>query len=410
MTRSTYDYDVIIAGGGPAGSITAAQLADHGIRTLVVEKEEFPRFHIGESLLPVGLPVLRRLGIETPSDTFLRKRGAWFIREETDDAAFFGFTEAIPGNSTHAWQVDRSRFDKLLLDHAVKLGAELDTPNAVVDFSADDDGATVTLADRALRSRYFIDATGQGRFLARRFKSLEPIRSFGKAAVFTHFHGVNPDAWDEFAPHFDIRIMITPDGWGWVIPIPERSLSVGIVSRSRGIRPEWLDEHIEQSPAISRWVRDADRRGETHVISNFNYKNTRSFGQRFVCVGDSSCFLDPVFSSGVSLGIRGADSVAATLKRAFDTDEGALNRANLMQEHAEEMTRAYDTFEAIIDRFYHTNFIDNMLFGAPEDGDFRAGVTSVLAGDVFRNDNEFQNMLLASRRRRRQSESPSPAS
>lgn len=397
MTWESHIYDVIVAGAGPGGAATGAFLARGGLDVLIVDEQTFPRFRIGESLLPVGCRVLQSLGIEATDDAFVYKRGAIFLAEASNKRAYFGFSETIDKSAGHAWHVDRARFDDLLLNHATMLGAKKLMGERVTELAMGDQFVSVsTDTQRQLRAKYFIDATGQGRFLARKFRSVIPIKNLGKAAVYKHFEHVDDTVWRDFAPHHDIRVMMVDGGWVWVIPLPGQRLSIGLVSRKRGIREDWFDMAVERSPRLKRWTSAARSASEPTIVSNFSYTNAESYGARYACVGDSACFLDPVFSSGVSLALQAGERVSNILLSAFES--GNVADPHLMDAHRWAMQRAYDTFSAMIHRFYNTKFVDNMIFGAPEDGEFRAGVTSILAGDVFRDDNMFQNMLLRSRR------------
>ncbi len=168
-----------------------------------------------------------------------------------------------------------------------------------------------------------------------------------------------------------------------------------MVKRKPGLRRSDLDAYLETSPLFMRLTAGAERL-QTRMISNFSFENERASGPRFACVGDSACFIDPVFSSGVSLAILRAVEVAERLVPALK--EKREGEADLMAPMESATKRAYETFASLVFRFYNTNFVDNMIFGAPKEGRFRAGVISVLAGDVFRHDNPFQEMLLRSRR------------
>lgn len=395
-------WDVVIIGGGPGGAASAAFLAKGGLSVLVLERDAFPRFHIGESLLPSGFAVLQHLGVPIDEETFVFKRGAQFICDATDRVAEFDFQYALEGQPRHAWHVERASFDTLLCEHARQSGATIEHGVTVKDFEIDAHGVTLETDAGTVRGRYLIDASGQQRFMAKKKRAVVPYMDFGRASVFTHFHDVQQHAWDVIAPNYDIRIMMVRDGWMWVIPLPGRRLSVGLVSRRQGIKEAWLDEYIGASKRITAWTAGA-RRDETHIIANFSYKNREPFGERYVCVGDAACFLDPVFSSGVNLALRSAESVSAHLLAGFA--EGREGDPALMEAHAERQERAYDTFSALIFRFYHTKIIDNLIFDVPDAGALRAHVTSVFTGDVFRSDNPFQEMLLSSRIRPRAGES-----
>ncbi|HIG69663.1 MAG TPA: NAD(P)/FAD-dependent oxidoreductase [Myxococcales bacterium] len=383
-------WDVIVAGAGPGGTATAIPLAKAGVRVLVLERDEFPRFHIGESLLPSAEQLVTKLGIKPDPNVFLYKRGAQFVCEETGRRQSFDFSGALPGPQRYAWQVDRARFDTILRDRAVDVGADVRHGIQVLDVECQEDRVRVRTNHGDQIARYFVDATGLDRLLARQLGSSRSFDRFGKAAIFTHFSGLGEAARAEFSPGNDIRIVIIPDGWLWAIPLTQDRLSVGLVSRLSGLRPARLDEYLETSLLFTRLL-EGTTRGATKMIGNFSFENTASSGARYTCVGDSACFIDPIFSSGVSLAIARGLAVAEPLAAALEAGTEADPR--LMTSVEESMKRGYDTFEALVYRF-----VDHLIFGAPEEGRLRAGVTSVLAGDVFRKDNDFQDILLQSRR------------
>ncbi len=387
-------WDVVVVGAGPAGGAAARLLALANQRVLVLEKQTFPRFQIGESLLPVCLPVLARLGVEPNADLFVYKRGARFVSESTNQSRIFDFSNALRGCPPHAWQVDRIRFDHHLGELAQQAGAEYRHGVEVQRFESDEHGVQVHSNGGTFRARYLVDATGQGRLLARLHGSAVPYRGFGHAAAYTHYDDVPSAAFEELEPDHDIRIMLTRFGWGWIIPLPHRRLSVGLVTRRHGVLHD-LESYIAESALIQRWTQGA-RRVPGKVVRNFSYRNQKSSGTRFVCVGDAACFLDPVFSSGVSLALLSASHMVDLLLPALAA--GTEAEAALMAPLHTTMQRGYSTFSTVIDRFYHTRFVDHFIFGDAPDDSYTAGVTSVLAGDVFRTGNRFQDMLLDSRR------------
>ncbi|MBL8726754.1 MAG: tryptophan 7-halogenase [Planctomycetes bacterium] len=388
-------FDVLVVGAGPAGATAAALLAQQGHSVLVFEKDEFPRFHIGESLLPACLPVLERIGVVPDSDTFVFKQGAEFLCETTGRHRRFVFTESLPGCGTHAWHVDRARFDRLLRDAAVAAGATIRHNETVTDAGASADEVFVTTRTDTVRGRYLIDASGQSRLLARRLGAAVPYENFGRCSVYTHYEGLSLAAWDELGPSKNIRIVLCKGGWGWVIPLPGRRLSVGLVGRTK-ITDEDLERELLRGPLVTRLTQGA-RRQDTHVVGNFSYDNQKPFGARYACVGDSAAFLDPVFSSGVTLALRSAEGVAdlvgPALREAREMD------AALCAQHAAGMDRACRTFAGLIDRFYNSHFAETVFLGPPnEDAQMRRGIMSVLAGDVWRSGNPFQEMLLSAKR------------
>jgi flavin-dependent dehydrogenase len=189
-------------------------------------------------------------------------------------------------------------------------------------------------------------------------------------------------------------VMIVPEGWGWVIPLPGRRLSVGLVTRQSDVIGD-LQAYLKKSDLIQRWTAQTTF-CEPKVVRNFSFRNLQPYGSRYACVGDAACFLDPVFSSGVSLALVGAGRTADLLIPAMS--QGREAEPSLMGPVSEAMNQAYEAFSAIIHRFYHTQFVRNVIFGDTRDESVERGITSVLAGDVWRDDNKFQQALVTSRR------------
>jgi flavin-dependent dehydrogenase len=366
----------------------------HGVNALVLDKDHFPRFHIGESLLPAAVDVQKRLGIQPDPAIFNWKSGAQFICETTHRRARFDFSEALPGPCRHAYHVERPQYDKLLRDRAAELGADIRHGVRVTDVVVEPERVLVRTDQGEFSTRFFVDATGQDRLLGRQQRTIEPYRHFGKAASFVHFDGISRETLEEFAPHNDIRVMLVEDGWAWVIPLANARLSVGLVSRKQGMERTDVLKYVASSPLLSQWTRGA-RVSEPRLIGNFSFRNGTPYGARFACVGDSAAFIDPVFSSGVSLAMLSASTLVERLVPALE--RGCEADAELCAASHRDMQRGYATFAALVYRFYNTHFARNFLLGAPAAGALRPAVTSVLAGDVLRDDNEFQSMLLSSR-------------
>ena len=389
--------DVLIAGGGPAGATCAALLARDGHSVIVLEKERFPRFHIGESLLPCDLAVFERLGLALDDGPYVRKAGAEFFDERTKEHEVFAFAEGLPGTPGHAYQVERATFDEAVLACARREGAAVRQGERVVDVDLGADRVEVTTTSGTIGARYFIDATGQDALLARRHRTVEPIKGFGVVAAFCHFAGLAPDIARELYATGNIHVMMRDDGWMWLIPLHGSRLSVGVVTRTPGVTTNLLDEAIAGSPHVQRLTSGATRTG-ARLIRNFSFRNTRSHGPRWVCVGDASIFLDPVFSSGVSLGMLGGERVADRLSAALRTR--TEDDPDLAAPVHASMHRAYVTFASLIGSFYKTRIVEHLFFAQEPDAELRAGLISILAGDVWRDDNRFQRSLLDSAKRR----------
>ena len=389
---TAHEWDVLVIGAGPGGSTTAALLAQQGLRTLVLEKEQFPRDKIGESLLPALMPVLDRLSIAANEKAYVYKRGARFVCEDTVREQAFEFAQALPGCAEHAWHVDRALFDLQLRDRARELGADVRHGETVVDAGVEPDHAWVKTRTGTFTGRYLVDSSGQSRLLARRKDAVAPYTRFGHCAVYTHFEQARTEL---LGPDFDIRIMLRPDGWGWIIPLPDRRLSVGVVAKDK-ITQQDLDDGLLAGPLCTALTEGATRLA-TSVVGNYSYKNTAPSGPRFATTGDAACFLDPVFSSGVTLALRGAADLVDLLVPALQ--ENRESDPELLTNYHESMNRAYATFAGLVERFYNTRFAESYFLGGDLGADLRRGVMSVLAGDVWRDDNAFQDMLLSARRR-----------
>jgi len=389
-------FDTIVMGGGPGGATVAGLLAAAGLRVLVIEKESFPRFHIGESLLPRSLPVLERLGIDTRGPAFLYKGGAEFFDETTGDYALYRFADALPGVPDHAFQVERAGFDAVLLERAAALGAEVHQGERVTRVQIDDSVSVIETDAGRYIARFCIDATGQDAFFARRDRTTQPIETFGRAAVFTHFTDLEGEAVDAIGPDGNIKVLMRSDGWGWLIPLPGRRMSVGTVARDGRVTPGLIEQAIQNSPLTLKLTRAA-RRLETRVIRNFSYTTSRSSGARYTSIGDAACFLDPVFSSGVTLAMLSAEATAERLVPALS--EGREADPDLMSPVRRHMERSYDSMSSLIYAFYNTGLLRHLFFARRPDPELRAGLISLLALDVWRDDNRFQDVLMRSRMR-----------
>ena len=335
MTPSVPSPDIVVIGGGPAGSVAATLLADAGHRVLVLERERFPRYHIGESLLSATLPILDAIGATplTERHGFLRKPGGTFQWGRQREPWSFFFRED-PGGRPHAYQVVRAEFDKLLLDNARDHGADVREEHAVT--AVDTDGPTPVVHARAeggaelrLSPRFVVDASGQAALIgrARGFRRFNEF--FKNLAVFGYFRGAERLP-GELANH--ILSAAFADGWFWYIPLHDGTMSVGAVIDAHRWRelaaadPEHTyRELIARCPAIATRLARATLVSPIRIIRDYSYTSTRFGGPGYLLAGDAACFIDPVFSTGVHLaclaGFLGAQAVDAVLAgTAAETD------------------------------------------------------------------------------------------
>lgn len=391
--------DVIVVGAGPAGTCAATVLARAGVSVVVVERESFPRFVIGESLLPGCLEVFDRLGVDPAAAGFLRKSGARFVDEGADRASRFGFDEGLDPSKGHAYHVDRADFDLWLAEVAMAAGARVSFGRAAVDTNVAPGGAaveqvTVELGDGArLSARYLLDATGSRAWLGRRLRALEPRYDLGKAGVHARFEGLSPKARAALEPSGDIIISLYGEGtWGWAIPLAGGRLSVGTVSSTRPPDVALFEDTVGRSALLGELTAGAQR-GPLTPCGNFSFRNAQPYGARYVSVGDAAGFLDPLFSSGVTLAMLGgvwtADRLVQALASGDEADPG------LMVDVHRKCDVGYRCFERLVQRFYHGRLGANMLLASEPPEPIRRGLVSVLGADLWRDDNEFQRMLLS---------------
>ncbi len=381
--------DVVIIGGGPGGSTAAALLARRGYKVIALEKAHHPRFHIGESLLPMNLPVFERLGVlEKVRELGVFKAGADFEADNERGYSTFAFSRAIGNSPPHSFQVWRQDFDKMLYDHARGSGADAREGHEVL--KAEQTGPRETLLEvrtdegraYAIQARYLIDASGRDAFLAARKKLRRKNARHQSAAIFAHFRGA------ELRPGVDsgnVSVYRFDHGWMWMIPLPDGVMSVGAVcwpeylKQRKGRTANFLIETLQKSPGLWRRMQRAELISEVRVTGNYSYDSTTMGGPGWVLVGDAFAFLDPVFSSGVYLAMLGAEEAAALV----DTALREPRREKALLRKLEKRQRAgMRRFSFFIYRF--NGPVMRQMFRSPRNiWQLEQGVISMLAGDLF---------------------------
>ena len=316
VPRLTPDFDALIIGGGPAGSTAGAYLARAGLRVLIVEKERFPRFHIGESLMPVANSVLRETGAwdKVERAGFVRKYGAEFhVGNRSALPRHVEFARGMLPDLEYTYQVERARFDLLLLEHAAELGCTVRQETRVTAVRPTGrDGYEITLgaASETVRCTYLVDASGRDRLFDKPIATAPANPALDKRiALYGHFTGVRRGVGQAGG---NIIITRHADGWGWLIPLDAQRTSVGVVVPTEQLRasrskPEAVFRQVvADSEKMCRAMEDAVPLGEVHATADYNYRARRFVAPRMALVGDAACFLDPMFSTGVFLALVSA--------------------------------------------------------------------------------------------------------
>jgi flavin-dependent dehydrogenase len=389
-TDTRYDVDFAVAGGGPAGSSSAISLRQQGHSVVLFERETFPRFHIGESLLSTANDAFATLGVakQIESAGFPEKWGARLFTHDGQSGRYVDFTNVREVTKAQTYQVCRQEFDRILLERAREVGVDVReacsvtgcefTPDAaILDVASRVDGATSRMQVRAL-----VDATGRGGLLARKFDLRTEEPRLANIAIYSHYtnvprlEGRRPD---------DIRLIARSDaGWFWLIPISKELTSVGVVLPKDLYRrlangdsaEEMLNRTISDTPVVAELMREARREWAVRVEKDFSYSASAYAGDRWILAGDAGSFLDPVFSTGVSIAMESGIEAAAELHRAFGRNDFS---ASSFAAFSRRQRKRFERFRRFVVGFYTPQFRDVFFSPEPPKLIFRS-VTTVLAG------------------------------
>jgi len=411
------EADVAIIGAGPAGSALATYLAREGKKVVIFEREQFPRFRIGESLLPLNMQLFRELGVEAEMEKrFIRKYAANFCDRWGRRQNRYPFANAFNSDYPYCYQVERAELDQMLLDNAVKHGAQVYMPWTVREALYEGDTAVGVRAEAndgsgsmTVRCKVVADCSGRAAFLGSRQKLKQEVTFDTRTAFYSHFEGVAREPGEREG---DIQIVAFPHGWFWMIPFKGNTTSVGMVvtdaylkqrnqiaagrpaERGVGAHDEsnaaiagheetvneaFLMKTIEDNEYVADRMKNARQKFPARSIPNFSYIMERYAGNGYVMVGDAGAFLDPVFSSGVFLTMKSAQLVARDILRAFRENDF---RAHQFADYEKRIRGAQKIFFKFIKGWYDPAFLDLFFYPRNILG-LKSAITTMLAADLY---------------------------
>jgi geranylgeranyl reductase family protein len=388
-------YDVIVMGGGPAGSSVASILSREGRKVLLFEKEEFPRHHIGESLMTDTYWTFQRMGFldKLKNSPFVRKYSVQFANSIGKESRPFYFFEANHHESAVTWQVTRAVFDKMLIEHAEDQGAAVFQGTSVKQVLFDGDraiGVEALMKDGSSRKFYakvVVDATGQSAMLSNRFGWRVRDQKLKKAVLYSYFKGAMREPDLNGGATLVLRTEAGSGGWFWYIPLEDDITSVGIVAdpsylhKNRGKDlAKIFHEEIEKCEPCRRRVEGATRVDKIYSIIDYSYRSKECAGNGFLLIGDAYGFLDPIYSSGVLLALKMAELAADAIHDAFNNNDFSRERLGQFQP---TLDRGIESMRKLVHAFYNEGFsFSQFLKKYPEQ---RVNIINLLIGNVFMN-------------------------
>lgn len=386
----TQTTDVVVVGGGPAGSTVSTILAQRGVKVRLYEREKYPRFHIGESLIPETYWVFKRLKMldKMKASPFVKKYSVQFVNAAGKESAPFYFHDNKPHECSQTWQVIRSEFDTMMLDNAREYGVEVVQPGRVLEILFDGDRAVGVRAQdedgrtHTVRASVVVDASGQSTMLQNRFKLRlwDPV--LNKGAIWTYWRGAYRDSGrDEGAT---VVIQTTNrKGWWWYIPQHDNTVSLGVVGpfdylfKRGGSHEQVYEEEVAACPAVQRRIAGAERVTGYFATKDYSYRSKQVAGDGWVLVGDAFGFLDPLYSSGVLLALKSGELAADAIA---DGIASGNTSATQLGRWGELFNKGVDRMRRLVCEYY-----DGFSFGRfiKEFPHLRGKVTDLLIGDLF---------------------------
>jgi flavin-dependent dehydrogenase len=381
-------YDAIVIGGGPGGSASSSYLARAGRKVLLLEKEVFPRFHIGESLLPYNRRIFQELGLDAAlqAEMFPKKYGAQFYIANGSKSVKFVFANGVYTKEKEAIQVERAKFDHILLKNARSKGVDAREGWIVTRFRENDQQVQIDATDPEGKSheftgKFLIDASGRGNMTGNQEGVRVVHPKLKKLAVFGHFRNVLLDSGREGGDTIIIRL---ENKWFWIIPISAEKTSVGCVMdqaefAARKESPREIFEEIwKSSPVLQNRLEKAELVGSMQVTSDFSYYNQRYVGKRLLRVGDAAGFMDPIFSAGVFLAMYSGRMAADAINELLDSGGRTESR---LRKYEDRLRNSMQFYWEMVHNFYTTPFLE-VFFEPREKYMLASAINAALAGEL----------------------------
>ncbi|MBT5032492.1 MAG: FAD-dependent oxidoreductase [Proteobacteria bacterium] len=391
------DVDVAVIGAGPAGSVSASMLAEKGHSVMVIEAAQFPRFSIGESLLPQVTECLQTAGLldAVSSAGFQYKDGAHFVCGDLRETFLFE-QKSAPG-PFHAWEVKRADFDHILAQEAEKRGAEISYNTRVLSWKRQDGetllGCRKDEEDFTVNCRFLIDASGFGRVMSRLADLEYPSNLPPRRAIFQHVkHHITSSDFDPDKITIAQSQMDLPY-WFWMIPFSDQTASLGLVCDPNNEPNECLEttlaEHIETVPLLSKWLVNAEPVTVIGSINGYSCNVKNLFGDKFVLLGNAAEFVDPIFSSGVSIACRSAILAVPLIERELKGEN-----IDWLREYEEPMRRGVKVFHTFVEAWYEGT-LSRLFYAETKNAQYKSYICSILAGYVWDENNPVTRFNLS---------------
>ena len=387
------DIEVLIIGAGPSGCVAASYLHSKGISVKVIEKNKFPRFVIGESLLPRCMDHFEEVGLLDclKEQGFEVKEGARFLRG--DEVCNFDFSKKHTKGWDWTWQVPRADFDKTLTDEIIKKGVDLTFEEEVIDVVFNDDGSSITTIKNkeglnyTIEAKFVIDSSGYGRVLPRLLDLEKPSELLNQSSIFAHVKDVNrPEGWEGTRITFDV---IDTRVWFWVIPFSNGVTSIGYVGPTefmesfKGTTSEKLSELLKLSDYYSERFSGVEFLFKPVEITNYSKSVKQLYGNGYVLTGNSAEFLDPVFSSGVTFATESALLAAKLITKSLRNES-----VDWEEDYSKYIKSGVNVFATYVKEWYTGN-LQKLFFHKPENPEIKKQICAVLAGYVWDETNPF---------------------